>query len=193
MTHALAMRATSLATSAAMLGAMVILALSATYVVQQLAPPDRGPVITSVEDIPPPPKQPEPPRPYTPPQLGPMIDAPQLPPLLDTTAEPAGTIIPFDPGPATITNPHWLQRPRDLARYYPRRAIAREMEGVVVLDCLVLVSGRLNCRVASETPQGWGFADAAQRIAADHRMAPAMRDGRAVEGRYRMNVPFELN
>jgi hypothetical protein len=30
------------------------------------------------------------------------------------------------------------------------------------------------------------------QIARDHRMAPAMRDGVPVEGRYRMRVPFEL-
>jgi hypothetical protein len=45
----------------------------------------------------------------------------------------------------------------------------------------------------SETPRGWGFGEAALAIAADHRMAPATRNGAPVEGRYTMRVPFELN
>jgi protein TonB len=52
--------------------------------------------------------------------------------------------------------------------------------------------GALDCAVVSETPAGWGFGAAAVAIARDHRMAPATQDGRPVEGRYRMAVPFRL-
>jgi hypothetical protein len=46
--------------------------------------------------------------------------------------------------------------------------------------------------VVSETPANWGFGRAALEIAGDYRMVPAMRDGQAIEGRYRMRVPFEV-
>jgi len=96
-------------------------------------------------------------------------------------------------GPPTISNPHWLQTPRDLARYYPMMALRRDIEGEVQLDCLVTIAGALQCSVASETPANWGFGAAAIRIAQDYRMVPAMRDGAPVEARYRMRVPFRLN
>lgn len=196
MAHALAMRATSLAASAALLGLAVLIALSATYVVQQIDWPDGGAVVTSVPE-PPPPAPDEPIRDSTPPTRD-VIETPvETTPLapISSTADVGDRLAPFTPQEttATITNPHWLQRPRDLARYYPRRALAREVEGAVTLDCLVSTRGRLNCSIASETPTGWGFGEAALRIAADHRMAPAMRGGAPTEGRYRMHVPFELH
>lgn len=195
MAHALAMRATSLAASAALLGLAVLIALSATYVVQQIDWPEGGAVVTSVPE--PPPLIPdEPLRDSTPPTRD-VIESPVETTLapISTTDDAGDPLAPFTPQEtvATITNPHWLQRPRDLARYYPRRALAREVEGAVTLDCLVSTAGRLSCNVVSETPNGWGFGEAALRIAADHRMAPAMRDGAATEGRYRMHVPFELH
>jgi protein TonB len=195
MAHALAMRATSFAASAALLGLMVLIAMSATYVVRQQIFPETT-IITSVPE-PPPVTPDEPIADETQPPLQNFVEddtaLPTLTPLdTATDAEPT-TTFPTDAGPATITDPRWLERPSNLARYYPRRALAREMEGVVMLDCMVGTSGRLACSVISETPRGWAFGEAALRIAADHRMAPAMRDGAPVQGRYRMRVPFELN
>jgi protein TonB len=92
-----------------------------------------------------------------------------------------------------IDNPRWSQRPTNLERYYPRRALQREIEGAAVLDCLVSTAGELTCSVISETPRGWDFGAAALRMAADHRMVPATRAGVPVEGRYRMRVPFNLD
>ncbi len=195
MAHALTMRATSFAASAALLGLMVLIAMSATYVVRQQIFPETT-IITSVPE-PPPVTPDEPIADETQPPLQNFVEddaaLPSLTPLdMATDADPT-TTFPADAGPATITDPHWLERPSNLARYYPRRALAREMEGVVMLDCIVGTSGRLACSVISETPRGWAFGEAALRIAADHRMAPAMRDGAPVQGRYRMRVPFELN
>lgn len=101
--------------------------------------------------------------------------------------------LPLDDGLPTIRQPQWRERPRDLARYYPQRALARGAEGWVVLDCIVGVTGALNCAVVSEAPEGWGFGEAALRIARDHNMVPAERDGVPIEGRYQMRVPFTLD
>lgn len=193
MTHALGLRATSLGASAIVLGAAMIGALSMTYSVMVIGPPDVAPII-SIDPAPPPPVAP--PRDTIPPPA--RIDGP-----IDLPFEPldpiAGPETPSDiafvsgPPPAVeVTRPEWLRQPRDLARYYPARALSRGMEGVVDLECAVDVGGNLACRVASETPQNWGFGDAALRISRDYRMAPARRNGVAVEGRYRMRVPFSL-
>jgi periplasmic protein TonB len=194
MAHTLAMRATSLVVSASILGLALLAALSATYIVENWPALDPVTEISITDPPAPPPIPPRPvenPRPIENPIQS--LDLPTLPPI--STEPQAGTTLPVSvqTGPVNISDPRWLQRPNNLARYYPRRAIERGVEGFVLLDCLVATSGRLNCSVLSETPSGWQFGEAALRIAGDHRMAPAMRDGVAVEGRYRMRVPFQLN
>jgi protein TonB len=114
----------------------------------------------------------------------------------DVVADPQSDVLAAFAGGApraVITTPDWIRRPSDLAAYYPARALDRGREGVVVLDCLVGVDGRLGCAVLSETPSGWGFGEAALAIARDHEMVPATRDGAPVAAQYRMRVPFALS
>lgn len=107
---------------------------------------------------------------------------------------PAPTATPAPPSdPVVITTPTWIERPRHPERWFPRQAFMQGIAGEVVLDCDVDVNGRLSCSVASETPTGQGFGDAALRIAEAHVMRPAMQNGVAVRGRYRMVVPFTPN
>jgi protein TonB len=191
MAHAAGLRATSFAASIALLGGATIAALSMTITLTRddfRTPP----IIPMVAERPDPP-----PRPSTP--LRPVSEAPAISPIVmpQATPLPLETAAPSLMGASTvdrpmIVDPHWLRRPRDLARYYPRRAVERGIEGEVVLDCLVTVDGALACAVISEAPVNWGLGEAALRIARDHRMAPALREGIAVEGRYRMRVPFQL-
>jgi protein TonB len=184
MAQTLVMRATSLTLAG-------LAAVSISYTVIRLAPPPDPPPIVSIA----------PPQPVTPPAPTPhaaqhieatMAAVDPMPPLAPTgPASSTGPLI-ADIGPVLITAPHWLQHPRDLARYYPARAVLREMQGVAVLDCLVDTTGQLGCVVVSETPTNWGFGAAALRMAQDYRMVPAMRDGAPMQGRYRMTVPFQL-
>jgi protein TonB len=195
MGHAIA-RAGSLGASAVLMGAAVLLALTMTYTVQEIgirAGPDI--IVAAPEPPPPPPPEPVTTQTHTQPIAGPTIPA-ELPPIpVDAGAEPMAYQGPVvgPAGPIVITSPHWRDRPHNLQRYYPPRALARNVEGEVLLDCLVRVSGLLNCTVVSESPRGWGFAEAAQRIAGAHQMAPATREGVSVEGRYAMRVPFEID
>lgn len=92
--------------------------------------------------------------------------------------------------PVIVTDPVWITRPRNPERFYPREAFMQGLAGEVVLDCDVDEEGRLACVVASETPEGRGFGDAALRIANAHVMRPASRNGAPARGRYRMVVPF---
>lgn len=122
-----------------------------------------------------------PPR-VTPPPLAPGSQAAPSP---EPAPEP-----PTVSEPVVITNPVWIERPLNPERFYPREAFMQGVAGEVVLACEVDVTGRLTCVVASETPQGRGFGDAALRIASAHVMRPAMRNGAPAPGRYRMVVPF---
>lgn len=194
MTHAVS-RATTLGASALLMGGAALLALTMTYTISDIDfdPPTPLPIEMTPEPTPP-----TPPPTRQRPQTQPLedVDVTPLPPLapVSTTAEErpyAGPIAPE--GPVVVTRPRWIEQPRNLTRYYPPRAIERGIEGDVVLNCLVRVSGSLDCDVVSESPAGWGFSLAALRIAGAHRMTPATRGGVAVEGRYTMRVPFRID
>lgn len=127
------------------------------------------------------------PRTPPPPQQQREREAEQVSPA----PEPTPTPQPAAPSePVLVTDPVWLQRPRNPERFYPREAFMQGVAGEVVLDCDVDVGGRLTCAIASETPAGRGFGEAALRIAGAHVMRPATRDGAPTRARYRMVVPF---
>lgn len=197
MAQVMNMRAASFAASSLMVGAAVFAALTVSYTVQTVLR-DGFQGVTMIEAAPP--EEPEPltrrkiePPPTTPEALdqNPLFPIEQAPP---TVVQTGGFAVgPAESGPVAIAHPAWERRPRDLYRYYPRRAREAGIEGAVQLDCRVSTLGMLDCSVISESPPDWGFAAAAIRMARDYRMTPATRDGRPVEGRYRMRVPFELS
>jgi TonB family protein len=195
MTHSINLRMASLGASSAAFAALVMLALTATMTARLLAPLQLDPPAITIESEPPP-VVPEAP---TQPVRDPIQSTPDAQPLVGDhlASEATPVAAPSTPsaapvGPPTIVDPHWIRRPDNLERYYPARARERGRQGEVVLNCLVNTEGALACVVATETPVGWGFGDAAIAIAREHRMAPATQDGRSVEGRYRMVVPFRL-
>jgi protein TonB len=193
MTQALGLRATSFALSTGMLGLAALAALTMTFTMRQANPLDGAPPVPVV-DVTAPPPAPTPPRPRAapPPTDEPMPSELPFTATDDVVADVDPGPASFAPGPPEITDPTWVRRPRDLARYYPRRALERGIQGEVLLSCLVTTRGALACSVASESPPNWGFGEAALRIAGDHRMVPATADGRPTEARYRMRVPFRL-
>ena len=197
MAHADAgMRALSLGVSAALLGAALIGAMSMRFAIMESdAPAD----FAGVEMVRPPEPDPPPQTPARPQEPPPVVDDQfvifEAPQPMDVAEMPTATELPAfsPPQPAEVTDPRWTRRPRDLSRFYPARARSAGIEGEVVLDCAVSAQGALNCAVARETPAGWGFGEAAQRIAREHRMVPASRAGQPVEARYRMRLPFQLD
>ena len=196
MTQSVSTRAASLAASAAMLGAGALVALTVTYELPRTTDPIMEPptINTAIEQPLPPPEptmrtqtlrlSPADRAPF----MDPIVADAEAPEIVDT---PRAYVGPTDV--QTVTSPHWLRTPRKIALQVARRALERGVNGDVVLDCRVLTSGFLQCGVVSETPAGFGFANAALRIAADHQMRPAMRNGAAVEGRYRMRIPFRVD
>lgn len=196
MAQVLTTRATSLAASTLLLGAAGLAALTASTVIEKFSLPNDMPVV-SMFPIADPPAAPVPPPRVVRPDDG-VVEVPELLPYLPVMpAEAASASAVFGvglaEGPALIERPHWVRRPASLDRYYPRRAREVGMEGVVQLDCLVSAEGALRCVVEAESPANWGFGDAALRMARDHQMVPAARGGAAVEGRYQMRIPFQLD
>ena len=105
---------------------------------------------------------------------------------------------PPQPAPVTrdgrvlmIRNPAWAVRPTP---EYPARAIiAGIAEGEVELECEALAEGRVGaCRVIRETPQGVGFAEAAQVSMRAARLHASQIDGTDVDSRIGFRVRFRL-
>ena len=100
--------------------------------------------------------------------------------LMTVTAPP-----PIEARPSIITNPDWLRRPtgEDIARYYPMKAAASEIEGRATISCGVSAEGLLvNCAVLDENPAEMGFGAAALSLSSSFRMRPQTKDGVAVAG-----------
>lgn len=169
-------RALSLLAASILVLLCLYFALSAR---QALFPPERiGEGVAVWLDFAPQPRTP-PPRPTRAAQR--TSEAPSLAPAAPEA--PAPQVI-------DVVNPVWLALPRHPERRYPREAFAADVEGAVELDCMVELDGRLTCAIASETPLGWGFGEAALALSREHVMAPLSFQSAPARGRYRMRVPF---
>jgi len=84
-----------------------------------------------------------------------------------------------------VIHPDWSHRPNgsDLVRFYPRKALALELNGMAVMRCRVDQAGLLStCTTVHEAPRDVGFGTAALRMSPLFQMKPLSRDGRPVAG-----------
>ena len=86
-----------------------------------------------------------------------------------------------------------MRRPtgEELEREFPDRAISARRSGEVVLACLVLEEGALNCAVVSENPNGYRFGPAALRVMREARVSPILSNGQSAVGS-QITVPIRF-
>lgn len=104
----------------------------------------------------------------------------------------------YPPPPAdlptpTLANFEWAQRPdgHQFWRHYPTRAMDIGQSGMVILHCTVLADYALDCSAVYEGPEGWGFAEAALRIARSFRVLAQGPDSADTVGQtVRMPIRF---
>lgn len=82
----------------------------------------------------------------------------------------------------------------DPARYYPEKAQIAHVEGSATIDCAVNAASTLeDCRVVSETPEGWGFGVAALKMSGLFKMRPIGPDGHPGAGGGRVKIPLKFS
>ena len=92
-----------------------------------------------------------------------------------------------------VTNPSYRTQPtaRQVADAFPAAARPGRVQGRVVLACEIAVTGLAeNCRAQSESPPGFGFAEAAIRLMGLYRFNPRTVNGEPVGG---AQAVFPLN
>jgi protein TonB len=121
------------------------------------------------------------------------LDLGDRPPQLANVFTPPAPQPPAAPG--VITSPDWLTRPgpNEFSRFYPQAALEQNASGAATLACTVSANGSVvGCQVASETPKGLGFGDAAKKLAPYFKMKPQLRDGTPVDGAS-IRIPIRFN
>jgi len=85
----------------------------------------------------------------------------------------------------SFVKPDWSSRPNgsDLVRFYPAKALVRELDGLAVMRCRVERTGALSaCAILREAPQGAGFGKATLAMAPLFKMKPMGLNARPVAG-----------
>jgi protein TonB len=123
----------------------------------------------------------------------PVRPADPMPEPTPAKPEEVTFVQPTEPRAAIISPAHVRTEPsiEQMERAYPARALRRGVAGRVVLRCQVELDGRLSqCAVLSEEPRGYGFAEAAIRLAEQDTVGfPQLVDNAPAAGG-QLDVPY---
>lgn len=98
------------------------------------------------------------------------------------------------PGGDFDTAPQWIYAPDPalVGSVFPVRARERGADGTGAMECTLTTDGALTgCSVTTENPADIGFAGATLSLAPNLNIRPAMRDGRPVESRIRIQAVYQ--
>ncbi len=97
--------------------------------------------------------------------------------------------------PKAIVRPGLVLRPDLEAVYkvYPPKAESEQLDGSATLHCRVMLDGRLaDCTADQDKPSGYGFAEAALKLAPSFQLTPQTENGQAVDtGKVNLRIEFE--
>ena len=103
-------------------------------------------------------------------------------------------LAPADAPPQPVPTSIYRRKPTatEVERLYPRKARAAGVSGRVMISCRINGYGRLiGCTAVEESPEGWGFGNAAVKLAPLWRFSPSRTDGSTVEG-VTLRLPIEF-
>ncbi len=114
-------------------------------------------------------------------------------------ALPASLVLIDEQGHRTVVSldapppqPSWAIPPQPTEHDFPREALNAGISGVATLECGFTPTGDVvNCRVVEETPEWYGFGDAAVRIVSRGKLSQETVDIGA--GSFTVRVPFNLD
>jgi TonB family protein len=99
-----------------------------------------------------------------------------------------------EPGQKVVINPDWLRKidPRGIRFVYPENAWNERIGGRAVIRCQVSVDGLAqDCAIVNEAPPGFGFGEAALKLAPAMRFVPKRVDCEPVGGAT-VTVPIDF-
>jgi protein TonB len=90
----------------------------------------------------------------------------------------------------TATDVRWIPSKKSPPRrYYPERAQRKGIEGKATVICKVADNGDLTCTSEAESPEGYGFGEAAAVLVSTMRIGTLTKSGQPTSGRL-VRVPF---
>jgi len=102
--------------------------------------------------------------------------------------QPAQTVVADKPIAKVSRRPISIVRPE-----YPPRADDRQIEGYVDFEFTVLTDGSVgNPKVTAEVPEGYGFANAAEKVFPKWKFAPELENGKPVPTQAFYRFSFKL-
>ena len=91
--------------------------------------------------------------------------------------------------------PDWKRKPtlEQMAAFYPVEALKARVTGLALLSCKVEINGLVSeCNIISETPNGYGFGNAALKVVRISEFIPKIVNGVATPGLIRVPMNFQI-